>query len=397
MFLRDLELTNFRSYAHAQLSLHSGVSILVGANGVGKTNLVEAVGYLATLGSHRVAQDAPLVRHGCANAVVRAEVERGQRRHSVELEITPGRANRARLNGAPLGRTRELLGTVRTVMFAPEDLAVVKGDPGQRRAMLDGLLVQRQPRWAAVISDYAKILRQRTALLKSVGRSGTRRTRPQRDGSSATQDPLTVSTVEVWDEHLSLVGAQLLYARLRLTKDLGPLMTTAYDEVSAADARVQVRYRASVDDPLAGDIAAGVVPSVEELQAGLLATLQRRRGEEFDRGVCLVGPHRDELEFHLGDLPARGYASHGESWSFALAARLAAYQLLRRDVGDDPILILDDVFAELDSGRRSRLASLIKDCEQVLITAAVAPDIPQELAGDRFEITDGTVRHREAS
>lgn len=401
MYLHELHLTDFRSYSQALLELRPGVSTLLGSNGQGKTNLIEAVGYLATLGSHRVSQDALLVRHGGSSAFLRATVVRQERESRVELELIPGRANRARLNGSPISRPRELLGTVRTVLFAPEDLAMVKGDPAERRAFLDGLLVLRQPRWAGVISDYGKILRQRTALLKSITvgrRPGRRRaTAPygeSRSGTPGPQDGLD-EQLEVWDQHLSLVGAQLTYARIRLLRDLAPLLAAAYGDVSAAEARVQASYRASVDDPLAGEIAAGAVPTPEELQATILATIDRRRAEELDRGVCLVGPHRDELAFHLGALPARGYASHGESWSFALGLRLASYQLLRRDLADDPILILDDVFAELDTGRRRRLASLIADCEQVVITAAVPEDVPSQLAGDRFTIANGTVRLQE--
>ncbi len=410
MHLRDLQLTDFRNYPQVHLSLRTGVSTLLGANGQGKTNLIEAVGYLATLGSHRVSQDAPLVRHGCGSAVVRAQVIRQDRPTAIELEIIPGRANRARRNGSALSRPRELLGSVRTVLFAPEDLSMVKGDPTERRAFLDALLVQRQPRWASVISDYAKIVRQRTALLKSAAAGGGHRGRrrvsspglraaPDADvvGSAGPGAADVAATVEVWDEHLSLVGAQLMYARLRLSRDLNPLLAEAYDEVSASDARVRGEYRASVDDPVATAVAEGEVPSIEELQTAMLRTIERRRSEELDRGVCLVGPHRDELVLRLGDLPARGYASHGESWSFALALRLAAYQLLRRDLGDDPILILDDVFAELDVGRRRRLGGLIAGSEQVIITAAVPQDVPEELAGDRFLITDATVEPRESA
>jgi DNA replication and repair protein RecF len=378
--LTELQLTDFRNYPEAHLSLAPGVSTLLGANGQGKTNLIEAAGYLATLGSHRVSQDAPLVRHGAASALVRAQVVRRERPARVELEIVPGRANRARLNGSPVSRPREILGTVRTVLFAPEDLAMVKGDPGERRSFLDSLLVLRQPRWAGVIADYGKIVRQRTAALKAGGgRSG----RPRWDPAA----------VEVWDEHLAMMGGQLMYARLRLTRDLTPLLAHAYDEVSACDAGVHARYRASVDDPVAAAVASGEVPEAEELQRAILATIDTRREEELARGVCLVGPHRDELVLQLGELPARGYASHGESWSFALGLRLAAYQLLRNDLGDDPVLILDDVFAELDTGRRERLATLIADCEQVIITAAVAQDVPAALAGDRFVIAGGAVHH----
>lgn len=397
MHVSELHLTDFRNYSEVQLSLRPGVSALLGSNGQGKTNLVEAIGYLGALRSHRVSQDAPLVRFGSASAILRTEVIRQNRNQRVELEIIPGRANRARLNGSPVSRPREILGTVRTVLFAPEDLAMVKGDPSERRAFLDGLLVLRQPRWAGVIADYSKIVRQRTALLKSAT-SGRRTAHGRRATPNIGGDPDVggrghgiAATIEVWNEHLSLVGAQLMYARLRLARDLTPLLSAAYDQVSDSDAKIQAIYRASVDDPMAAAVAAGEVPSIEELQEAILRTTARRQSEELDRGVCLVGPHRDELALQLGELPARGYASHGESWSFALGLRLAAYQLLRRDLFDDPVLILDDVFAELDVGRRRRLASLIEDCEQVIITAAVEQDVPAELTGDQFLIAQGCI------
>ena len=410
MHLRHLSVVDFRSYAEAELPLTPGVTTMIGLNGQGKTNLVEAVGYLATLGSHRVASDAPLVRFGEQQAIVRGAVVRDGRETMVEIEINTGRAgsrNRARLNRSPVPRPREVLGTLRTVMFAPEDLSLVKGDPSDRRRFLDELLVARQPRWAGVRADYDKALKQRNALLKSAApvlRRGIRRT-PGRSTGGAT--PLSTGdvgegfdraegalhTLDVWNTHLAKVGAQLLYARLRLMRDLGPYLAAAYDEVSAARSDARIAYKCSLREEMSRDIAAGVVPEMDELHDELMASFEAMRVHEIERGVSLVGPHRDDVVLTLGQLPAKGYASHGESWSFALGLRLAAYQLLRHDLGEDPVLILDDVFAELDSGRRERLAGMIADCEQVLITAAVPGDVPTALSssGTTYRVTLGQV------
>lgn len=414
MHVRHLQLVDFRSYAAVDVALEPGVTTIMGLNGQGKTNLVEAIGYAATLGSHRVATDQPLVRFGATQAVIRVAVVRHGRETLVELELTPGRANRARLNKSPQPRTRDVLGTLRTVLFAPEDLALVKGDPAGRRAFLDDLLVARQPRWAAVRSDYDRILKQRNALLKSAApvlRQGNRRRyaappRPPADvvpgevgvadgGTSAAllDDPLAsaLHTLDVWDHHLADVGAQLLYARLRLLRDLGPFLHTAYQQVSAGVSDAKATYRASLRDDAASAIAAGEVPEIEALGVELLATFAAQRTAEIERGVTLVGPHRDDVVLTLGPLPAKGYASHGESWSVALGLKLAAYQLLRRDLGEDPVLVLDDVFAELDVERRERLADLVADCEQVLVTAAVGADVPERLraSGTTYAVTLG--------
>ena len=398
MHVRHLSIGDFRSYPSAELALEPGVSTLVGLNGQGKTNLVEAIGYVASLSSHRVATDQPLVRFGADRAIVRCAVVRDGRESLVELEITPGKANRAKLNRSPLPRTRDVLGTLRTVLFAPEDLALVKGDPGERRRFLDDLLVQRQPRWAGVRSDYDKILKQRGALLKSAASLlGGRRGRGRRSASVPEGvDPRAaaeeaVRTLDIWDDHLATVGSQLLYARLRLLRDLVPHLQEAYREVSANQSEATAVYRSSLHDAAAEAIAGGAVPEPDELRTMLLETLAERRSQEIERGVNLVGPHRDDLVLGLGEMPAKGYASHGESWSFALGLRLAAYHLLRHDLGDDPVLVLDDVFAELDSGRRERLAAMIADCEQVLITAAVPEDVPEGLAGRTYAVSLGEV------
>jgi DNA replication and repair protein RecF len=396
--VRHLSVADFRSYTAAELALEPGVTTLVGLNGQGKTNLVEALGYLATLSSHRVATDQPLVRFGAEQAVIRGAVVRDGRETLVELELNPGRANRARLNRSPLQRPREVLGTLRTVLFAPEDLALVKGDPGERRRFLDELLVARQPRWAAVRSDYDKVLKQRNALLKSAQpllRKGSRRRAP-RPGEEQPDEARSsaLHTLDVWNDHLASVGSQLLYARLRLLRDLGPYLAKAYDEVSAAQSDARVSYRSSLREAAATAIATGEVPEIAALRAEILATLEEVREREVERGVSLAGPHRDDLVLTLGDLPAKGYASHGESWSFALGLKLAAYQLLRHDLGEDPVLILDDVFAELDAGRRERLAAMVADCEQVLITAAVDADVPTSLAGTTYAVSLGEVQRR---
>jgi DNA replication and repair protein RecF len=394
--VRHLSVADFRSYESAELPLEPGITTLVGLNGQGKTNLAEALGYLASLSSHRVATDAPLVRFGAERAVVRGAVVRDGREQVVELEITPGKANRARLNKTPC-RPRDVLGALRTVLFAPEDLALVKGDPSERRRFLDDLLVARQPRWAGVRADYDRIVKQRGALLKSaapqLGRRGGR-SRPRREvpGADAeAEQAAALHTLSVWDQQLAGVGSQLLYARLRLLRDLGPYLGKAYDEVSAGQSDARVAYKSSLREVTATRLAAGEVPEVAELHAELLASLAEVRAQEVERGVCLVGPHRDDVVLTLGELPAKGYASHGESWSFALGLRLAAFQLLRHDLGDDPVLVLDDVFAELDAGRRERLAGLVADCEQVLVTAAVADDVPVALTGRTFTVTLGSV------
>jgi DNA replication and repair protein RecF len=371
-----LSLADFRSYPTAELALRPGVTALVGPNGQGKTNLVEAVGYVASLSSHRVAADAPLIRSGCPRAVVRARISRAGRPVLVEIEIVSGAANRARVNRAPVARPREVLGLLRTVLFAPEDLALVKGDPDGRRRFLDDLLVARAPRFAGVRSDYDRVIKQRNALLKAI-----------------KQGKGDVRTLDVWDSQLAIVGAELLAGRRYLVHLLAPHVGQAYHEVSAAQGQARIEYRST----LGADALADPQPGREYLRALLLEAAARRRPVEIERQVSLVGPHRDDLHLDLGPLPAKGFASHGESWSFALALRLGSYQLLRADTGADgdgePVLILDDVFAELDAGRRDRLAALVKDAEQVLVTAAVPEDVPAALDGDRVEVLGGEVRH----
>jgi DNA replication and repair protein RecF len=363
--LRRLAVVDFRSWERAELDLEPGVSVLVGPNGVGKTNLVEAVGYLASLGSHRVAGDAPLVRRGAERAVVRATVVHQGRELTVELEIAPGRANRARVNRAPVARPRDVLGILRTVLFAPEDLALVRGDPGERRRFLDDLLVARRPRFAAVRADYDRVLKQRSALLKTA-----------RSGSG------DLRTLDVWDGHLARHGAALLAGRMELVAGLAAPAVEAFTEVAPSSPRIALAYRSSLGDDLP------VEP--DTLEPLLLDALAGVRRQEVERGVCLVGPHRDDLELRLGDGPAKGYASHGESWALALALRLASYRLLCAD-GVEPVLILDDVFAELDDRRRRALAGVAARAEQVLVTAAVADDVPVGLVGVRFAVNGSRI------
>jgi DNA replication and repair protein RecF len=458
--LTRLALADFRSYAAADLILGPGVSTLLGANGQGKTNLVEAAAYVATLGSHRVASDAPLVRSGAERAILRAAITALERDSLVEIEINPGRANRARLNRVPVSRPRQVLGVLRTVLFAPEDLVLVKGDPEQRRRYLDELLVISAPRYGGVRADYERVVRQRTALLKSArartgSRAFARSGRPRghdrwRDGDSEHEEAGgegmgLAAALDTWDEHLALKGAELLAGRIELTTALRPLVAKAYAEVSGEAGEASINYRQSgaggergggleggvsrgqsgAGGERGGGLEGGVSPGhsgaggergggpkggagperdagprdgagtgVDRglLADGLREALARARPDELERGVCLVGPHRDELELRIGDLPTRGYASHGESWSMALALRLASYELLRAG-GDDPVLLLDDVFAELDSGRRERLAGLVGGAEQVIVTAAVAADVPGVLAGARFEVASGVITH----
>jgi len=371
MHVSHLSLSDFRSWSALELELAPGTTALVGPNGQGKTNIVEALLYVATLASHRVSTDAPLVRQGCERAVVRVRVEREDRPTLVELELNPGRANRARINKGPVPRAREVLGLLRTVLFAPEDLSLVRGDPSERRRFLDDLLVSRAPRFGGVRSDYERVLKQRNALLKTAFLA-------RRGGGG------DMRTLDVWDAHLARSGADLLAARLDLVDDLAPLVERAYREVSKGSGETALFYRSSLGEalPESHDRA--------QLAPALLSELARVRPQEIERGVSLVGPHRDDLVLSLGAMPVKGYASHGEGWSVALALRLASYELLRAD-GGEPVLVLDDVFAELDTGRRDRLAKLVQGAEQVLVTAAVPADVPQVLAGCRYDVHDGSV------
>ena len=367
MYVRHLGLRDFRSWANVELDLTPGRTVFVGANGYGKTNLVEALWYSSTLGSHRVATDTPLVRVGAQRAVVSTIVVNEGRECAVDLEITAGRANKARLNRSPVRSPREVIGVLRAVLFAPEDLALVRGDPGDRRRYLDDLAAVRRPRVAAIRADYDKVLRQRTALLKSAS------------GARFRGDRGALDTLDVWDGHLATHGAELMAARMILVNELAPEVQKSYQRLAPASRPASISYHASVDvEPDR--------PDVDLLRTALLEKMAVRRDAELERGVCLVGPHRDDLELRLGEQPAKGFASHGESWSMALALRLAAYELLRAE-GSDPVLLLDDVFAELDTARREALAAAASSAEQVLVTAAVLDDIPRDWLADRVDIT----------
>ncbi len=381
MFLDHLQLTDFRSYESVELPLQAGVTTFVGANGQGKTNLIEALEYLSTMSSHRVASEVPLVRSGAIRAVVRAKVVAGlddPRQLTLELEINPGKANRAKLNRSPLRQAREIVGVLRTVLFSPVDIAIVKGDPSERRRFLDDLIVTRWPRLAGVRADYERILKQRNTLLKSL--SGRFR------GGAPPAD--SEATLEVWDTHLARTGGELLEARLVTLADLAPHVSKAYADIAPTNNDAVAEYRASVDLDATRDAEQPTARA--NLSAALTAGMAERRAEEIQRGVSLVGPHRDDIVLSLGMLPAKGYASHGESWSFALALRLGGFHLLRAD-GVEPVLMLDDVFAELDSVRRERLASAVRFAEQVFVTAAVGADVPELLAGQRFRVAGGEV------
>ena len=398
MYLEQLSLTDFRSYAQVDLSLDPGVTVLVGSNGIGKTNLMEAIGYLATLSSHRVSSDAPLLRFGTERAMIRAKLVRAGQPTVLELEINGGRANRARINRSNPVRARDILGICQTVLFAPEDLALVKSDPSNRRRFLDELLVSLMPRHAATRSDYDRVLKQRNALLKS-GRTGK---------FTAGHE----ATLDVWDQHMARAGAELLHARLELVERLQPHLKNAYAQLTDGSKEAGAVYRSTLqglfdDDgeaPAAagGTAASGPVAGAEDLRQLSVVDLTDRyvqafaasRRKELERGISLVGPHRDELELVLGQAPAKGYASHGETWSMCLSLRLASYYVMLDDArtgGSAPILILDDVFAELDVQRRRKLAAIVSGAEQVLVTAAVEDDIPAELAGRRVKVIPGGI------
>jgi len=394
VYLEKLSLTDFRSYAQVDLSLEPGVTVLVGSNGIGKTNLMEAIGYLATLSSHRVSSDGPLLRFGAERAMIRARLVRGEQSTVLELELNAGRANRARINRSNPVRARDILGICQTVLFAPEDLALVKGDPSNRRRFLDELLVSLKPRHAATRSDYDRVLKQRNALLKS-GRAGK---------FTAGHE----ATLDVWDQHMARAGAELLHARLELVELLLPHLKSAYAQLTDGSKQAGAVYRSTldgiIDDDGEGYGSAAAAPAgqvedlrrltVEELTERYIRAFAASRRRELERGISLVGPHRDDLDLTLGQAPAKGYASHGETWSMCLSLRLASYYVMLDDArtgGSAPILILDDVFAELDVQRRRKLAAIVSGAEQVLVTAAVEGDIPAELAGRRVKVIPGGI------
>ncbi|RXZ51701.1 DNA replication/repair protein RecF [Agromyces binzhouensis] len=389
MHVARLSLTDFRNYRSAELSFERGATVIVGRNGQGKTNLVEAIGYLATLGSHRVSSDQALIRSGADAAIIRALLSTGEREVLLELQLNRQGANRAQVNRGG-AKPRDLPRYAHTVLFAPEDLAIVRGEPSVRRRVLDGLLVQRTPRLAGVMADYDRVLKQRNSLLKSA----------RARGLAASQ----LTTLDIWDERLVALGAELIDRREELVADLREPLAAAYRSIVDDDHRPELQSVLSIDgadpddEPTDAASATGTPvaesetpdrPSTAERFASALGSLRRR---ELERGVTLAGPHRDDVLLLLNDLPAKGYASHGESWSFALALRLASAELLRRDsTTGDPVLVLDDVFAELDRMRRERLAAAVGGYEQVLITAAVIEDVPEPLSSRVIRIAAGAV------
>ena len=368
MWVQTLHLDNFRSYNEAHVEFVPGVNVLVGSNGQGKTNIVEAIYYLATLNSHRVASENSLVKSGELSAVIRAGINQDDRALTIDIEINPGKTNRAKLNRSPVSRVRDILGIVRVIMFAPEDLALVKGDPNERRNFMDQTLIQRTPKFMGVKSDYEKVLRQRNALLKSSNRENTD------------------STLQVWNEQLAQLGAEITHSRIQFVRDLTTFMSMRYHLISGGEkavsaSEISLTYQSKY-------LTEGDLESLthDEIKEQILEQLDLRKKEELVRGVTLVGPHRDELFIRLGELPLKGYASHGESWSAALALRVASADVLKAD-GIEPILILDDVFAELDVIRRKTILELTQNAPQVFITAAVESDVPKEIGGARFHVS----------
>jgi len=383
MLVTHVELKDFRNYESLALELGAGPTLVFGSNGQGKTNLVEALGFLSTLGSHRVSVDHAMVRQNMDAAIIRVRLEHNERKFLAEVQINRTGANRAQINRSAI-RTRELPRYFSSVLFAPEDLALVRGEPSGRRRFIDDLLVLRSPRFSGVFSDYERVVKQRNMLLKSARASGVR--------------DAQLNTLDVWDERLVAFGAEIISARSALVADLSPEASSAYERIVGADHGASLANSLSIisrnddfDNPVATN-AVGEVISVTDATTAFTAALESVRKTERDRAITLVGPHRDDLIFGLNGLPARGYASHGESWSFALALKLASAEILRRESSaGDPVLILDDVFAELDESRRQRLAESIAGFEQVLITAAVFGDVPEKLAANVVQIRDGGV------
>jgi DNA replication and repair protein RecF len=389
VLVKHLALANFRNYSTADVAFSPGVNLLVGPNGQGKTNLVEAIRFMSTLSSHRVAGYLPLIRNAqpeVDQAIIRVLANHDGRDALLELELNRSSPNRARINKATAPRVRDVLGYVNTVTFAPEDLDIVKKDPSNRRAFIDELLVQVSPRFAGVFSDYDRVLKQRNTLLRTARQTGAKGT--------------SLSTLDAWDESLIKFGSEIVAARIALVERMRPLLTEAYQAIAIANNEPQILMKSSLlGDVVTEDDDTESLEHIEnsnesEVEQLFRSKLAQIRSRELDRGITMVGPHRDDLVLMLSDLPAKGYASHGESWSFALALRLASINLLRAETrSGDPVLILDDVFAELDAGRRARLAELVANNEQVLITAAVGEDVPDELRAKVFNVFAGEVSH----
>jgi DNA replication and repair protein RecF len=371
MHVISLTAVDFRSYSFVEINLEPGVTTFIGSNGQGKTNLVEAISYCSTLSSHRVSQDLPLVKADQPRAIVRTGVKYLDRTNWLEVEIWPSKTNKAKLNGSDCKKTKDILGILQTITFSPEDLILVKGDPGQRRYFLDELLVQKSSSYAGIKTDYERVLKQRNALLKSAG--------PARRNNLDS----VLATLDIWNEQLINFGSQIILARHQIINELLPYVSKSYAELAPSSKALNITYLPNVS---------AEKMTLNDLVEAMKQKLQERQQDELDRGLTLVGPHRDDLEIMIGELPAKGYASHGESWSVALALRLASFDLLKAtSPAGDPVLILDDVFAELDVARRNQLILRVKNVEQVLITAAVAEDVPKELVGNKLYVNNGKV------
>lgn len=371
MHVISLTAVDFRSYSFVEINLEPGVTTFIGSNGQGKTNLVEAISYCSTLSSHRVSQDLPLVKSDQPRAIVRTGVKYLDRTNWLEVEIWPSKTNKAKLNGSECKKTKEILGILQTVTFSPEDLILVKGDPGERRHFLDELLVQKSSSYAGIKSDYDRVLKQRNALLKSAG--------PARKNNLES----VLATLDVWNDQLVNFGSQIIFARNQIINELLPYVSKSYAELAPTSKALNIKYLPNVSSESM---------ALTDLVTAMKEKLQERQQDELDRGLTLVGPHRDDMEIFIGELPAKGYASHGESWSVALALKLASFDLLKAtSPAGDPVLILDDVFAELDAARRNQLILRVKNVEQVLITAAVMEDVPKELVGNKLFVNNGKV------
>ena len=384
MYVKKVRLTNFRNYKSTELELFPGVNLLHGPNGQGKTNLVEAINFFGSLGSHRVAGLTPLIKQGEETAIISLELAHDERELLLEFELNSDSTNRARLNKSPVAKTKDILGYLNSVIFAPEDLDIVKRDPTNRRAFIDQLIVQFTPRMLGVYSDFDRVLKQRNTLLKSARATGTK-------GNA-------LSTLSAWDESLISLGSEIIAARVNIAQKLEPGLISNYQAIAKSNNEPKMFIRSSINGASVneGEESEGSVyletTDREQIARLFRETLERTRPKELERGITLVGPHRDDLVLILGSLPAKGYASHGESWSYALALRLASLEILKAESRlGDPILILDDVFAELDSDRRAKLAELVLGNEQVIITAAVIEDVPEALSAKRFSVVAGEI------
>ena len=359
MLITNLNLTNYRSYSTLDLSLNEGISIFVGKNGEGKTNIAESILYLTFLNSHRASGNTPLVKLGNQSAYIRAKVKYPEREILVELEINSEKANRAKVNQNPVRSQKEIFGIVQTIYFSPEDLDLVRGDPSERRRFIDQLLTLRSPRIAGVITDYDRAVKQRNSLLKT----------------RASSDALIP-----WDKQVAELGGELISLRMKALGELNPIFNNIYKDISETKP-AEILYKSSIENPSL---------EASENTNKIMERLVNNRGVELERGLTLTGPHRDDLTLMLGDHLVKGYASHGESWSIALALKLSTYQLLKSD-GLSPILILDDVFSELDEDRREKLAQIAQGAQQTIITVAVENDLPKSLTGSKYLVKSGTV------